>query len=49
MYSVGNVSDRACELKGRHNMVCHILACLVENYSCGEINMMISVLVHGGL
>ena len=49
VYSVGNVSDRACEFKGRHNMVCQILACLVEMYNFGEINMMISVLVHVGL
>ena len=49
-YSVGNVSDRASEFKGRHNMVCQILACLVEMYnSCGEINMMISVLVYVGV
>ena len=48
-YSVGNVSDWACEFKGRHNVVCQILTCLVEVCSSGEINILISVLVHLGL
>ena len=48
-YSIGNVSDGASEFKGRHNMVCQILACLVEMMSCVEINVLFSVLVHVGL
>ena len=48
-YCVGNVSDWACEFKGRHNVVCQILTCLVEVCSSGEINILISVLVHLGL
>ena len=46
-YSVGNVSDGASKFKGRHDMVCQILAYLVEMFSCVEINMLFSVLDTG--